>query len=60
MRHYFYLVVLFLGLTQCKKSENSANLNTSVQNSVQYATGFSIEKYDGFSIVKVTNAYPEA
>ena len=60
MRHYFYLVVLFLGLTQCKKSENSVNQNTSVQNSVQYAAGFSIEKYDGFSIVKVTNAYPEA
>jgi iron complex transport system substrate-binding protein len=60
MRHYFFLVVLFLGLTQCKKSDNSAHLNSTVQNSVQYADGFSIEKHHGFSIVKVTNAYPEA
>ena len=44
MRNYFLLVVLFLGLTQCKKSDDSANLNTSTQNNVQYAEGFSIEK----------------
>lgn len=60
MRHYYFLVVLFLGFTQCKKSENVANQNTSVRNSIQYAEGFSIEKYEGFSVVKVSNAYPEA
>ena len=42
MRHYYFLVVLFLGFTQCKKSENVANQNTSVRNSIQYAEGFSI------------------
>jgi iron complex transport system substrate-binding protein len=31
-----------------------------VQNSIQHAEGFSIEKYDNFSVVKVSNAYPEA
>ena len=60
MRHYFLLVVLFLGFIQCKESESSVNLNTSVENSIQHAEGFSIEKYDGFSVVKVSNAYPEA
>jgi iron complex transport system substrate-binding protein len=51
---------LFLGFTQCKKSENSTNLNTSKKNSIHHAEGFSIKKYNGFSIVKVSNAYPEA
>ena len=60
MRHYFFLVILFLGFTQCKKSENSTILNISVQNSIQHAEGFSIVRYNGFSIVKVSNAYPEA
>ena len=60
MRHYFILVVSFLGFIQCKESENSANLTTSVENSIQHAEGFSIEKYNGFSVVKVSNAYPEA
>ena len=60
MRQYFFLVVLFLGLTQCKKSENPTNSTATVANNVQYATGFSIHKYENFSIVKVSNAYPEA
>ena len=60
MRQYFFLVVLFLGLTQCKKAENPTNSTATVANSVQYATGFSIHKYENFSIVKVSNAYPEA
>ena len=60
MRHYFILVVLLLGFIQCKKSENPSNIASSAQNSIQHAEGFSIEKYDGFSVVKVSNAYPEA
>jgi len=60
MLHYFFLVFLFLGFIQCKKSENQTNLNTSAQNSIQYAKGFSIKKYEGFSVLKVSNAYPEA
>ena len=60
MRHYFFLAVLFLGFIQCKKSESSENINTSAQNSIQHAEGFSIEKHEGFSVVKVSNAYPEA
>lgn len=60
MRQYLFLVVLFLGLTQCKKAENATNSVVAVENSVKYAEGFSIHKYEGFSIVKVSNAYPES
>jgi iron complex transport system substrate-binding protein len=50
---------LFLGFTQCKKSENVANQNTSVRNSIQYAEGFSIEKYssDLFLTEKISNGF---
>ena len=60
MRQYFFLVVLFLGLTQCKKAENPANSTVSVENSVKYAEGFSLLNYEGFSVLKVSNAYPES
>ncbi|MFD2909480.1 ABC transporter substrate-binding protein [Flavobacterium ardleyense] len=60
MRQYLFLVILFLGLTQCKKAENPTNAVVAVENSVKYAEGFSIHKYQGFSIVKVSNAYPES
>lgn len=60
MRHYFILVVLFLGFIQCKESDNSKNFASSVQNNIQHAKGFSIERYGDFSVVKVSNAYPEA
>lgn len=58
MRHYFYILLLFLSFIQCKNTEKSEKLTTSVKNSIQHAKGFSIEKHNGFSIVKVSNAYP--
>ncbi|UGS24521.1 ABC transporter substrate-binding protein [Flavobacterium channae] len=60
MRHYFFLVILFLGFIQCKESENTDYLKNSANNSIIYAEGFSIQKYDGFSVMKVSNAYPES
>ena len=60
MRHYFFLVILFLGFIQCKESENTDHLKNSANNSITYAEGFSIQKYDGFSVMKVSNAYPES
>jgi iron complex transport system substrate-binding protein len=60
MRHYFFLAVLFLGFMQCKKTESQINLGVSVSSNIQHAKGFSIEKHEGFSVVKVSNAYPEA
>lgn len=60
MRHYFIVVVLFLGFIQCKESESQINANGSVSSYIKYAEGFSIEKHEGFSVVKVSKAYPEA
>ena len=60
MRYFSILAVLFLGFIQCTKSENTTNLAASVQNSIQHAEGFSIEKHEGFKVIKVSNAYPEA
>jgi iron complex transport system substrate-binding protein len=51
---------MFLGFIQCKNTENSGSITTSIKNSIQHAEGFSIEKHNGFSIVKVSNAYPGA
>jgi iron complex transport system substrate-binding protein len=60
MRHYFFLTVLFLGFIQCKDSESQINSGVSVSSNIQHAKGFSIEKHEGFSVVKVLSAYPEA
>lgn len=60
MRQYLFLVVLFLGFTQCKESINSVNSTVAIENSVKYAAGFTIHKYEDFTIVKVSKAYPEA
>jgi iron complex transport system substrate-binding protein len=60
MRHYFFLVVLFFGFIQCKQSENNSNSALHPKNSIENASGFSLHQYDGFSVVTVTNAYPEA
>jgi iron complex transport system substrate-binding protein len=58
MRYKFILILMFLGFIQCKNTENSGSITTSIKNSIQHAEGFSIEKHNGFSIVKVSNAYP--
>jgi iron complex transport system substrate-binding protein len=60
MRQYSILVLFFLGLTQCRNIENSESLTATIKNSIHYAKGFSLEKYDDYSVVKVTNAYPSA
>lgn len=60
MRNYLLLVLLFLGLTQCKKDEKNSDVKTIVQNNIQHAKGFSIEKYSDFSILNVTNLFPES
>lgn len=59
---YFYIAsitILFL-FTNCKQAEKKAETKSQTTNSITHANGFSIEKYTDFSILKVTNAYPEA
>lgn len=54
----FFLLLLF---TQCKenKTEN-ANSESKVPNQVLFAKGFSLFKYNGFSVLKVNNPWPKA
>ena len=55
----FLLAFIFLGLTQCKKTENIAKATVN-ENEIVHAEGFSLVEYDDFSILKVKNTYPES
>ena len=59
---YFYIVSITISFlfTNCKQKENKLKTKNQIVNVVKHAKGFSIEKYTDFSILKVTNAYPEA
>ena len=46
-------------LVQCK-NETKAESTVSSKNTVRYAKGFSIQNYDGYSIVTVKNPWPKA
>jgi iron complex transport system substrate-binding protein len=53
--------ILFLILLGCKKNETIITKKTNaVSNSIEYSKSLSIEKLNGYSIVKVSNAWPEA
>jgi iron complex transport system substrate-binding protein len=55
------LVILFLAsvLLGCK-NENTPPSKVQSQNQIHYAKGFSIHAYDGYSIIKITNPWPNA
>ncbi len=45
----------------CKQNEKTATVkNTSSEEVIKYASGLSIHKYTGYSVVKVTNPWPDA
>lgn len=49
---------IFIG---CKKSENlNLKKSTNPKNAIEYASGLLIYKHEGYSIVKVSNPWPEA
>jgi iron complex transport system substrate-binding protein len=54
----FILVILVF--IQCKKESKKEAKTTTIENSIQYANGLEIYKQQGFSIVKITNPWPEA
>lgn len=64
MKTFLYkaLFLSFFALTiGCGKSEkNEVIQNVKAENTIQYASGLSIYKYDGYSVVKVTNPWPDA
>lgn len=55
------LILLVFSFWSCQKTNENANIkNATAKNQIQYAKGLSIFKYNGFSIVKVTNPWPKA
>ncbi|NRT11141.1 ABC transporter substrate-binding protein [Flavobacterium sp. 14A] len=55
------LLLMLCMVFGCKNQDASEQLkNNAVKNQIQYAKGFEIYKYDGFSIVKVTQPWPSA
>ncbi|WP_396192660.1 ABC transporter substrate-binding protein [Flavobacterium sp.] len=52
-------LTLFFLFVQCKQ-ETKVNDKISSENTVKYAKGFSIENYDGYTIITVKNPWPKA
>lgn len=64
MKYYFSKLIvvfsLFL-LIGCKKNETQTVVKSdNPKNSIEYASGFSIVKYEGYSVVNVVNPWPNA
>ncbi|SHG51793.1 ABC transporter substrate-binding protein [Flavobacterium johnsoniae] len=64
MRHLFPKLIFissFFILFGCKKNETSEVAKTdAAKNSIEYASGLSIVKYDDYSVVTVSNPWPNA
>lgn len=65
MKFNFYKITLLLftfSFISCKQNNETSKVEKSVvtENQIHYAKGFSINKYHGFSIVKVNNPWPNA
>ena len=64
MKHLFFkfiFIVSFFLLTGCKKNENTEIVTAKIpQNSIEYASGLSIVKHEGYSVVTVSNPWPNA
>ncbi len=58
LRTLQFLSILLLFM-QCKEHSQST-IPTLSKNEIKYAKGLSIEKHDGFSIVKISNPWPNA
>ncbi len=56
------LILFVFGLISvgCKQSETTEKSSISVENSIKYAKGLSIFDYGDYSVVKVSNPWPDA
>lgn len=52
--------LVFLAFIQCKQETKKETPIASSNNSIHYAKGLEIYKHQGFSIVKITNPWPDA
>lgn len=56
---FFILLISFFA--SCKKTENpDTKTITAVKNEIEYSSNLAIYKYNGYSIVKVINPWPDA
>ncbi len=56
-----FLIIFAFIFVQCKDNFAKANEEIAVaNNSIRYAKGFSINKYKGFSVLKISNPWPKA
>jgi iron complex transport system substrate-binding protein len=55
-------IILFLMLIGCKKNEQTTLLkkNDTIENSIMHSKNLAIYKHDGYSVVQITNPWPEA
>lgn len=64
MKFYLPKLVFFLSffiLTSCKKSENIETVKSeTAKNSIEFASGLSIVKQEGYSVVTISNPWPNA
>ena len=63
MKFNFLKSILCIGfamLVSCKEKENSIQKSEIVKNEIVYATGFELLQYDDFSVLKVTNPWPNS
>ncbi|WP_306354224.1 ABC transporter substrate-binding protein [Flavobacterium sp. '19STA2R22 D10 B1'] len=64
MKHLFlkvFFCLCLISLTGCKKeAETTVAKSSIVNNTIQYAKGLEIYPYAGYSIVKITNPWPNA
>lgn len=58
-KHFIFLFIAFSTLVQCKQEAKNTSKIPS-ENTVKYAKGFSVENYDGYTIVTVKNPWPKA
>ncbi len=54
-------ILVFSAIVGCKKSENqNPKESATSENTIKYAWGLTINTYEGYSVVKVTNPWPKA
>ncbi|TGD56697.1 ABC transporter substrate-binding protein [Flavobacterium humi] len=63
MKTFFYKIILctfFVAFAGCRKNEKTGQAAITKQNTIEYASGLSLYEYDGYTVVKVSNAWPNA
>ncbi|WP_338407916.1 ABC transporter substrate-binding protein [uncultured Flavobacterium sp.] len=63
MKSVFLRAILFLSvflLNGCKQNDFISEKKSNTKNKIQHAKGLEIYKHKGFTIVKITNPWPEA